>query len=69
MKLNFRHFGPPLKKIDDFHNQFSSMSSSSLLSSAHAQNVFNVLLGMPSDVQLDLGRFEILAQILGPNQI
>ena len=69
MSLKFGPFGPLLQKIDDIQNWFILLLHflSPLLLMPKLSS--DVLLGMPSGDQRVFGRFDILAQILGPNQI
>ena len=69
MSLKIGPYGPLLQKIDDFKNWFIHLLHflSPLLLMCKMSS--DVLLGMPSGDQRVFGRFDILAQILGPNQI
>ena len=69
MSLKIGPFGPLLQKIDDIKNWFTLLLHflSPLLLMPKPSS--DVLLGMPSGDQRVFGRFDILAQILGPNQI
>ena len=69
MSLKIGPYGPLLQKIDDFKNWFIHLLHflSPLLLMCKMSS--DVLLGMPSGDQRAFGRFDILVQIMDPNQI
>ena len=69
MSLKIGPHGPLLQKIGDFQNRFIHLLHilSPLLLMCKISS--DVLLGMPSGDQRAFGRFDILVQIMDPNQI